>query len=981
MVFTAFEKLQLSASFHEKKVSHDVEYFMFHSSFGMVYDSFQILASLASCFLYCAYTYYTEAPKWMATTDLALATVFLFDFILQLYMSPNRLKQLLSFQTLIDVVTIVPVYLDLFGIDEFGNVAFLRVFRLFRVFRVFRSHRNGSLSSEDLGQDSLLKLVSNLLLTVFVLIFVSSSIFQLIEGSGGYPLDFHDAVYFIVVSTTTVGYGDITPKTFLGKMYIAAFLLFAISLIPYQTTKMVELLRLRSRFSSNFVSPRGANSVLLIGDLSIPRLRSIIFEMFHPCHGNSKTHVVLLSPGVPDSDMELFLRNKFSWGRLSYVQGSALSSSDIRRTDVDHLVACLIISDNTVANGLEEDQETVLRCLAIRNACKTIPIIVELGDTDEKHHAISAGVHYLIVRNEMKANLLSRSIIAPGSSTLIGNLLTRVPLLGKSALSEIKGTWIEEYYHGAQHSISSFSFPSISRHFTFLDFCLFASSKYNIICVGLLRSSSLDGERPSQSLGFSNVVEERPHVVLFPNDRNPLSPGDALFAITKNDGDCFFVVEDLKRQYPYSSGVRVGVSSNNDDKESGASSVESDSSTSTLQTKNPTSVKVVENTTVHPTLPDHLFSATVAHVTADRFRRQIHSRNMHMTTTRKHQVRISTCSNAIGSHYLKNALRGNVQESEGGQPAPDAMYHKCSSRAIEDCTTNQMPQTVSGHIVVCGNMHAVEHFVGPLRRTDLGPPVDIVILTAKPTDIHWTRIDMYPNIWIIEGEADNSASLSRCRVDSALHVVYLASERQFSNCEPEFVDFQAILLYNTLFHEYGKVPCMLEMVFSANMSFLHPKLDMDRFKQLSSVPMHAIYAPLFASGTVFADTFIDQFAAQSYFNPFVIDITNQLIGSLSDSLHPSEQKQLFRMKIPSVVIQRRLQKNARNGRSGKPLTWKFCFKTMVTDFSILPVALYRTTGAFEPSPLPFVYTSPPRQCIVDETDEIFFLANTPPTFK
>ena len=83
-----------------------------------------------------------------------------------------------------------------------------------------------------------------LVLTALTLIFISAGSIQIVEERQ--KLSFHDAIYFVTISVTTVGYGDITAHTVLGRTLAIFFVLSALVAMPIQTSKAIEIISLSS---------------------------------------------------------------------------------------------------------------------------------------------------------------------------------------------------------------------------------------------------------------------------------------------------------------------------------------------------------------------------------------------------------------------------------------------------------------------------------------------------------------------------------------------------------------------------------------------------------------------------------------------------------------------------------------------------------------------------------------------------------------
>jgi voltage-gated potassium channel len=181
----------------------------------------------------------TESLLWRL--EVVIAFVFVVEYVLRLYGAQDRLTEFTNPYTMVDLLSVLPTLsvllspAPLVGI----NIGFLRVVRVVRVLRFYRFTRDeefffGTVSVETLR-------VMKLLLTVSVLFFVTAGLFYSTEYRVNPAVrNFGDAFYYMVVTLTTVGFGDITPVTRAGRWVTVAGVLAAIVLIPWQAGKIVR---------------------------------------------------------------------------------------------------------------------------------------------------------------------------------------------------------------------------------------------------------------------------------------------------------------------------------------------------------------------------------------------------------------------------------------------------------------------------------------------------------------------------------------------------------------------------------------------------------------------------------------------------------------------------------------------------------------------------------------------------------------------
>jgi voltage-gated potassium channel len=164
--------------------------------------------------------------------------------VARLYGAKRRLKQLVDVYSIIDLIAILPT-LALLVLPAFGitlNFSFVKLIRIFRVFRIFRFLRFTADTEFFFGSITMQLLnVVRLVLTIFMIFFISSGLFFYVESSTNTNVrNFGDAFYFTVVALTTVGFGDITPRSDAGKWVTVLMILSGIILIPWQVSRVVK---------------------------------------------------------------------------------------------------------------------------------------------------------------------------------------------------------------------------------------------------------------------------------------------------------------------------------------------------------------------------------------------------------------------------------------------------------------------------------------------------------------------------------------------------------------------------------------------------------------------------------------------------------------------------------------------------------------------------------------------------------------------
>ncbi len=166
--------------------------------------------------------------------DTGILAVFAIEYVLRFWVAENKLRYFFSLYSIIDLIAILPFLIGVF------DVSFLRVFRGFRILRLVRFVEGRTVFGYVTSEDSVI--FSRILLTLFIIVFVFAGLIYQVEHSSD-PQDFGtflDAVYFAVATMTTVGFGDVTPDSQLGRFLTVLMILTGITLIPWQVGDLVK---------------------------------------------------------------------------------------------------------------------------------------------------------------------------------------------------------------------------------------------------------------------------------------------------------------------------------------------------------------------------------------------------------------------------------------------------------------------------------------------------------------------------------------------------------------------------------------------------------------------------------------------------------------------------------------------------------------------------------------------------------------------
>jgi len=169
------------------------------------------------------------------TIEWILTILFTIEYGLRIWSSPKPLKYIFSFWGLIDLLSILPTYLELF-ITGYHYLLVVRIFRLLRVFRILklvRFNREAQILFHALRGSSYK--IGIFMMTVLTIVTLLGTLMYVIEGGENGFTSIPLSIYWAIVTVTTVGFGDIVPQTVLGKFLSSISMIIGYAIIAVPT--------------------------------------------------------------------------------------------------------------------------------------------------------------------------------------------------------------------------------------------------------------------------------------------------------------------------------------------------------------------------------------------------------------------------------------------------------------------------------------------------------------------------------------------------------------------------------------------------------------------------------------------------------------------------------------------------------------------------------------------------------------------------
>ncbi len=195
---------------------------------GRLFDKVIITAILLSVVVVVAGSVSGIQQRWRNGFDIAewfFTFLFTVEYLARLVSVKRQLKYALSFFGIVDLLSILPTYLAYF-FPELGALIDVRILRLLRIFRIFKLTEyvvEYQMLGEALAASrrKILVFLSAVLMVVLVL----GTLLYVVEGPQHGFNDIPTSVYWAITTVTTVGFGDITPKTGFGRFIASVMML------------------------------------------------------------------------------------------------------------------------------------------------------------------------------------------------------------------------------------------------------------------------------------------------------------------------------------------------------------------------------------------------------------------------------------------------------------------------------------------------------------------------------------------------------------------------------------------------------------------------------------------------------------------------------------------------------------------------------------------------------------------------------------
>ncbi|XP_049291490.1 potassium channel subfamily T member 2 isoform X2 [Anopheles funestus] len=496
---------------------------------------------------------WVNRPTELWAVQLVLALVSLTEALLMAYLGykGNIWQQILSFHFILELVTTIPFAVTILW-PPFRNL-FIPVFlNCWLAKRSLENMFNDLHRAMQKSQSALSQQLTILSATLLCLVFTSVCGIQHFQRAGHRHLNLFQSTYYVVVTFSTVGYGDFVPDIWPSQLFMVIMICVALIVLPTQFEQLAFTWMERQKLGGSYSSHRAQSEkhvVVCSTTLHADTIMDFLNEFYaHPLLQDY--YVVLLSPMELDTTMRMILQVPIWAQRVIYIQGSCLKDGDLARARMAEAEACFILAARSYADKTAADEHAILRSWAVKDFAPNIPQYVQIFRPENKLHVKFA--EHVVCEDEFKYALLANNCTCPGASTLVTLLLHTSRgqegqqsaeewhrLYGKCSGNEIYHIVLGDSRFFGEYEGKSFTYASFHSH-----------RKYGVALVGV---------RPAELPEFYEDT-----ILLNPGPRHIMKKDDTCYymSITKEENSAF-VVNQNQNQSPDQPPKEVNANNNN----------------------------------------------------------------------------------------------------------------------------------------------------------------------------------------------------------------------------------------------------------------------------------------------------------------------------------------------------------------------------------------------------------------------------------
>ncbi|KAM8858870.1 calcium-activated potassium channel subunit alpha-1a isoform 5-T5 [Spinachia spinachia] len=416
--------------------------------------------------------------------DMAFNVFFLLYFGLRFIAANDKLWFWLEVNSVVDFFTVPPVFVSVYLNRSWLGLRFLRALRLIQFSEILQF-------LNILKTSNSIKLVN--LCSIFISTWLTAAGFiHLVENSGdpwenfqnSQSLSYWECVYLLMVTMSTVGYGDVYAKTTLGRLFMVFFILGGLAMFASYVPEIIELIGNRKKYGGSYSAVNGRKHIVVCGHITLESVSNFLKDFLHKDRDDVNVEIVFLHNISPNLELEALFKRHFT--QVEFYQGSVLNPHDLARVKIEAADACLILANKYCADPDAEDASNIMRVISIKNYHPKIRIITQMLQYHNKAHLLNIPSWNwregddAICLAELKAGFIAQSCLAQGLSTMLANLFSM-----RSFIEIEEDTWQKYYLEGVANEMYTEYLSSAFVGLTFPTICELCYVKLKLLLIAI----------------------------------------------------------------------------------------------------------------------------------------------------------------------------------------------------------------------------------------------------------------------------------------------------------------------------------------------------------------------------------------------------------------------------------------------------------------------------------------------------------------
>ncbi|XP_051935952.1 calcium-activated potassium channel subunit alpha-1a isoform X26 [Hippocampus zosterae] len=416
--------------------------------------------------------------------DMAFNVFFLLYFGLRFIAANDKLWFWLEVNSVVDFFTVPPVFVSVYLNRSWLGLRFLRALRLIQFSEILQF-------LNILKTSNSIKLVN--LCSIFISTWLTAAGFiHLVENSGDpwenfqnfQTLSYWECVYLLMVTMSTVGYGDVYAKTTLGRLFMVFFILGGLAMFARYVPEIAALILNRKKYGGSYNSTRGRKHIVVCGHITLESVSNFLKDFLHKDRDDVNVEIVFLHNISPNLELEALFKRHFT--QVEFYQGSVLNPHDLARVKIESADACLILANKYCGDPDAEDASNIMRVISIKNYHPKIRIITQMLQYHNKAHLLNIPSWNwkegddAICLAELKAGFIAQSCLAQGLSTMLANLFSM-----RSFIEIEEDTWQKYYLEGVANEMYTEYLSSAFVGLSFPTVCELCYVKLKLLLIAI----------------------------------------------------------------------------------------------------------------------------------------------------------------------------------------------------------------------------------------------------------------------------------------------------------------------------------------------------------------------------------------------------------------------------------------------------------------------------------------------------------------